>query len=242
MPRYRLDLQFDGSDYHGWQIQPSAHSVEAEVENALFTLLQVPIDLIGCGRTDTGVHASFYTAHFDIDLPIDCQNLSYKLQKILPPSIAIIAIQPESNEFHARFSAISRSYIYRIIQNKDPFQSRYAYLFLGKLDLDVMNASCKDIMGTHEFLAFCKGQPSTDHYRCSISQAHWKTTEIGLEFHISANRFLRNMVRAIVGTQLDIGTGKMNLDEHRKLIAEGRRSDAGKSVPAHGLTLSAVNY
>ncbi len=242
MSRYRLDLQFDGTDFHGWQIQPSAHSVEAEVENALFTLLQVPIDLIGCGRTDTGVHASFYTAHFDTDLPIDAINLMYKLQKILPPSIAIIAIGPVSNEFHARFSAISRSYIYRIIHNKDPFKTRYAYLFLGKLDLDLMNASCKDLMGTHEFSAFCKGQPSTDHYRCNVSQAHWKQIENGLEFHISANRFLRNMVRAIVGTQLDIGTGKMNLEEHRKLIAEGRRSDAGKSVPAHGLTLSDVNY
>jgi tRNA pseudouridine38-40 synthase len=105
-----------------------------------------------------------------------------------------------------------------------------------------MNASCKDLMGTHEFSAFCKGQPSTDHYRCNVSQAHWSPIENGLEFHISANRFLRNMVRAIVGTQLDIGTGKMSLEEHRKLIAEGRRSDAGKSVPAHGLTLSAVDY
>ena len=240
--RYRLDLQYDGTDYHGWQIQPSAPSVEAEVENALATLLQVPIDVIGCGRTDTGVHASFYTAHFDIDNLIDPQILLYKLQKILPPSIAIIAIVPVSEDFHARFSAISRSYIYRIIQNKDPFKTRHTYLFQGKLDLELMNISCQDLLGTHEFAAFCKGQPSTDHYRCNVSQAQWNTVENGLEFHISANRFLRNMVRAIVGTQLDIGMGKMSLEAHRRLIAEGRRSDAGKSVPAHGLTLSDVHY
>ena len=240
--RYRLDLQYDGTDYHGLQIQPSAPSVEAEVENALATLLQKPIDVIGCGRTDTGVHASFYTAHFDTDLPVEPQNLLYKLQKILPPSIAIIAIMPVSEDFHARFSAISRSYIYRIIQNKDPFKTRHTYLYQGNIDLGLMNQSCQDLMGTHEFAAFCKGQPSTDHYRCTISQACWNITDNGLEFHITANRFLRNMVRAIVGTQLEIGMGKISLEAHRKLIAGGRRSDAGKSVPAHGLTLSDVQY
>ncbi len=240
--RFRLDLQYEGSDYCGWQIQPDAPSVESEIEKALATLLQENIDVIGCGRTDTGVHASFYTAHFDTELAIEPVTLSYKLQKILPPSIAIIAIAPANPDFHARFSALSRSYIYRIIQQKDPFKTRHAYLFPGKLDFDLMNRSCKDLLGTHEFTAFCKGQPSTDHYRCKVTVAHWISTPEGLEFHISANRFLRNMVRAIVGTQLDIGTGKMSIEQHQKIIAEGRRADAGKSVPAHGLYLSAVAY
>ncbi len=240
--RFRLDLQYEGSDYCGWQIQPDAPSVESEIEKALAILLQENIDVIGCGRTDTGVHASFYTAHFDTDLLIDTGTLLYKLQKILPPSIAIIAITPASSDFHARFSAKSRSYIYRLIQQKDPFETRHAYLYLGKLNLELMNTSCKDLIGTHEFTAFCKGQPSTDHYRCTVTQAHWIQTSKGLEFRISANRFLRNMVRAIVGTQIDIGTGKMSLDQHQRILVEGRRSDAGKSVPAHGLYLSAVEY
>lgn len=240
--RYRLDLQYDGTAYHGWQIQPNAPSVEAEIENALSTLLREPIDAVGCGRTDTGVHASFFTAHFDTLQEIDTQQLSYKLRQFLPDSIGIIQTSRVSDDFHARFSAVSRSYVYRIQYRNNPFYRHFAHQISGDLNLELMNKSCLDLLGEHEFSAFCKGVPSGNHYRCTVLRAEWISTNKGIEFHISANRFLRNMVRAIVGTQLEIGRGRLDLDTHKKMIQGGNRSDAGMSVPAKGLTLCEVNY
>jgi len=240
--RYRLDLQYDGTDFHGWQIQPNAHSVEAEIEKALSTILRETIDCVGCGRTDTGVHASFFTAHFDSIQPIDCEQLAYKLRHLVPETIGILGVTLVEDDFHARFSALSRSYIYRLQYQNNPFNRHFCHLVRPDLDIQLMNESCQDLIGEHEFSAFCKGAPSSDHYRCTVLQAHWISDNDGAEFHISANRFLRNMVRAIVGTQLEIGRGKLTLEKHRELILGGTRSEAGMSVPARGLTLCEVVY
>jgi len=240
--RYRLDLQYDGTTYHGWQIQPNAPSVEAEIEKALSTILREPIDAVGCGRTDTGVHASFFTAHFDYNKEIDTQKLTYKLRQFLPESIAIINTRPVGDDFHARFSAISRAYVYRVQFRNNPFDRHFSHQVSGDLDIQLMNKSCRDLLGEHKFSAFCKGVPSGNHYRCNVLRAEWFSTNEGIEFHISANRFLRNMVRAIVGTQLEIGRGKIDLESHKNMINGGSRSDAGMSAPAKGLTLCEVVY
>lgn len=240
--RFRLDLQYDGTDYHGWQIQPNARSVEETLETALGTLLRTPIDLVGCGRTDTGVHASHYVAHFDTEVNVDTEQLLYKLQQLVPSDIGLLHLTETHPDFHARFSAISRSYTYKIIKRNDPFLRRYAFLFSGEIDLNAMNLSCQHYLGEHEFSAFCKGVPSGNHFRCYVHRAEWISTDNGYEFHITANRFLRNMVRAIVGTQLEIGRHKLTLDAHRALVANGKRSEAGMSVVAHGLFLSEIHY
>jgi tRNA pseudouridine38-40 synthase len=240
--RYRIDLQYDGSNYHGWQIQPNAITVEETIEKALGTLLRSPIDVVGCGRTDTGVHASFFTAHFDFELPVNTEELLHKLRQIIAPDIGILNIRAVSPDFHARFSAQSRSYVYQIQFRNNPFTQRFSFLFLGEIDISLMNISCSDLVGEHSFSAFCKGNPSGEHYRCRVTEAHWKESAEGISFHITANRFLRNMVRAIVGTQLDIGRGRISREEHQKLISGGTRSEAGISVPAKGLFLTEVTY
>lgn len=242
MVRYRINLQYDGTDFHGWQIQPNALTVEEALEHAMSTILRTNIDVIGCGRTDTGVHASFYCAHFDSYEELQTEDLTYKLNHLLPRTIAILNIDAVSNDFHARFSASSRSYVYHIQKRPNPFKDRYSFLYSGEVDVNAMNQSCKDLLGEHSFSAFCKGTPSGEHYRCTIIRAEWMEHEEGFEFHITANRFLRNMVRAIVGTQLEIGRGKLNLASHRNLIEGGSRSEAGISVPAKGLFLTQVSY
>lgn len=241
--RYRLDLQYDGTHYHGWQIQPNSNTVEGSIEGALNTILRKDIDIIGCGRTDTGVHARSFTAHFDCNQQIDCTLVIHSLRSILPNDITVHSITETNDDFHARFSATSRSYEYHILRKPDPFLRNYAWYYNGKLDRDLMIKSCRDLLGEHEFKAFCKGEPSGDHYRCTISRAEWEfKDEHHWVLHLTANRFLRNMVRAIVGTQLLIGKEKMSPEEHRRLIQTGERSEAGMSVPACGLTLAKVEY
>lgn len=241
--RYRLDLQYDGTNYHGWQIQPNALTVEEVTEKALHTILREPVDLIGCGRTDTGVHAKAFTAHFDFPSQIQLEKTLHSLLSILPSDIVVHDIKPVEDDFHARFSASTRSYEYHILRKPDAFKRYHAWYYNQELNKEKLAESCIDLRGEHEFKAFCKGEPSGGHYRCEMFKAEWEFSDPNhWILHLTANRFLRNMVRAIVGTQLLVGKGQMSIEEHRQLIETGDRTQAGISVPACGLHLTKIEY
>lgn len=248
--RYFITLSYDGANYHGWQIQPNANSVEETIEDALSTLLRHNIDIIGAGRTDTGVNASMMVAHMDVDTQIDCKQLVYKLNKILPQDIAIQKIEPVSDDMHARFSAKSRTYQYHIHTCKDPFLRAYSWRIpYPSLDFGLMNRAAKVLMEYDDFTSFSKTNTDTKTNICHITKACWEKSPSplgegrgGAIFTITANRFLRNMVRAIVGTLVEIGRGRMTIDEMRKVIEAKDRCQAGESVPANALFLTDIQY
>lgn len=243
MPRYFVQLSFKGTRYHGWQIQPNALSVQETLEQALSLLLREKISVVGAGRTDTGVHASFFVMHFDAihDIP-DCQHLTFRLNRYLPPDIAIDHIRMVHPEVHARFSAVSRTYHYYITTEKNPFDTETSWHYRGKPDMDHMNAAAKILFEYDDFTSFSRLHADVKTNRCKIFGAEWYRDKNRLVFRIRADRFLRNMVRAIVGTLLDVGKGKIGLDEFRKIIEQKDRSAAGSSAPAHGLFLTDVEY
>lgn len=242
--RYFLELAYDGANYHGWQVQPNAVTVQELIDKALTTLLRQPIETVGCGRTDTGVHAKEYFAHIDVDTidhrpsPIDKRSLN----SLLPHDIAVKQIIPVHCEAHARFDATLRSYEYHIHFEKDPFLNGYSWLLRDKPGLELMNSAAAIIMEYTDFSCFSKSNTQVKTNNCKIVKAEWMETEKGIVFHISADRFLRNMVRAIVGTLIEIGRGAMQPDDIRKVIESKNRSNAGTSVPACGLYLSKVKY
>ena len=240
--RYKIILSYNGTPFCGWQKQPNAKTIQGEIEIALNTLLQTNIDVVGCGRTDTGVHAKNYCAHFDTEKPINSSDLVYKLNKILAAEIAIHSIETAPEDFHSRFNAISRTYHYRIHQQKDAFLVNSSWLIGHELNISKMNEACKLLIGTMEFGAFCKGEPPNNNYNCKVIVARWVKTDSHIQFQITANRFLRNMVRAIVGTCLEVGTNKLSVAEFQKIIDSNSRSEAGISVPAHGLYLVDIKY
>lgn len=256
MPRYRLNLRYDGSDFHGWQIQNNAPSVQDSLQKALSILLREPCEIVGCGRTDTGVHAHYYVAHFD-SLVLKPNNfgqfgsldqLTYRLNHLLPESIYILDCMEVSDDFHARFTATKRGYKYFLESQKNPFNSKYSWHFPHDLDLIAMNNAACLMLGKHNFQSFCKGETPNNSYDCEVFKAEWQKVEaIGLGsdqivFHIEANRFLRNMVRATVGTLLLVGRHKITLEEFQRILDAKNRSDAGNSVPAKGLFLWGVEY
>lgn len=242
MRRYFLYFSYDGSAFHGWQIQPNAITVQQEMQQAMQTLFQEPVELVAAGRTDTGVHAAEMVAHFDYSEAIDSRNFIHRLNSLLPKSIAIKNLKEVKPEFHARFDAIKRTYTYRLIFHPDPFLSPYSYEFRQELNLEKMNQACAYLLGEKDFSSFSKSHTQTFTNDCEIFEASWKILDNGMEFRISANRFLRNMVRAIVGTLLDVGTGKIAPADLENIIAAKKRSEAGSSVPASGLFLSAIEY
>ena len=241
--RYRLDLQYQGTHYCGWQIQPNGITIQQILQEKLSLLCNQPIEVVGCGRTDSGVHASYFVAHFDLhgELP---SELEHRLNKMLPADIAIFNCMPAPANFHARFSAVKRSYEYHIHTEKNAFNSNFSWWnpAVKKLQLPEANQAALAMIGSHPFSAFCKGEIPNNNPLCEVFEAQWETTEHGFIFKISANRFLRNMVRATVGTLLDVGFNKMSMDEFRNLLKGGTRSDAGNSVPACGLYLTGVEY
>lgn len=241
--RYFLRLSFDGTDYHGWQIQQNAHTVQAELNHALYTLLRKKeIETTGCGRTDTGVHAKKFYVHFDQDEIENKDAVIRQLNAILPGTIAVQSIFPVSDDAHARFSATSRTYVYRMYSTKNPFLTNRSYFFPNNIDVEKMN-SVNGILKDHtDFSCFSKSNTQTFTNNCVITFAEWSRAEEEIIFTITADRFLRNMVRAIVGTMLEIGIGKMKDDEFRKILESKDRSEAGVSVPAHGLYLTDVTY
>jgi tRNA pseudouridine38-40 synthase len=242
MSRYFLEIKYDGTNYHGWQIQKNANSVQAEVNKAISTLLQEEIMVNGAGRTDTGVHAKQLFAHFDIDSTINKESLLYKLNNLLPKDISCSSIINVTDDAHARFSAIQRTYEYWITPIKSPFLTNKAFYFPYELNIGLMNQAANELLKYTDFSSFSKSNTDTHTNNCKIISANWEVKNDCLVFTISADRFLRNMVRAIVGTLLDIGQQRIRLDDLLTIINSKNRSEAGTSAPAHGLYLSKVKY
>lgn len=242
MQRYFLALKYDGTNYHGWQIQDNANTVQAEINKALSTLLQQETNVTGAGRTDTGVHAKELYVHFDVENKLDEKHLHFKLNNILPFDISCTSVKEVNTDAHARFSATSRTYEYWITTEKNPFLINKAYLFNKPLNIVLMNEAAELIKKYTDFSCFSKSNTDTFTNNCEITYAKWEEHNDKLVFTITANRFLRNMVRAIVGTLLEIGIDKINLKDLEEIILSKNRSNAGTSVPAHGLYLTEVKY
>lgn len=244
--RYFIELAFDGTAYHGWQIQPNAVTVQELLDRALSTLLRQRIGTVGCGRTDTGVHARQLYAHFDVDgtcAQRPPEELVYNLNALLPNDIAAKRIIPVALHAHARFDAVKRSYEYHLHFAKDPFLRERSWLLRDVPDVDAMNAAARILLDYEDFSCFSKSNTQVHTNNCRIVRAEWVWhNEDRLIFHISANRFLRNMVRAIVGTLLEIGQGKHPPEYMHTVIQSQDRSVAGTSVPACGLYLTEVVY
>lgn len=241
--RYFLQFNYKGTNYHGWQVQPNAVSVQEIMEESLSTLLREKISVVGAGRTDTGVHASFFVLHFNIENEItDTNKFIYKLNRFLPPDIAVQRLWKVKPDAHARFDAFSRTYHYYISTAKDPFVTETTYQYTGFLDLDKMNVAAQLLFDFEDFTSFSRLHTDVKTNNCKIYQAEWKKEETQLVFVIKADRFLRNMVRAIVGTLLEVGRGKISIEDFRKIIEKQDRSAAGASAPAHGLFLVDIEY
>ena len=239
--RYFLELAYFGKAYHGWQRQPNAVSVQEVVENALSTLLQKKVEVVGAGRTDAGVHASQLFAHFDVTEKLS-ENVIFRINALLPKDISAVGMFEVKPEAHARFDAIARSYEYHIVQKKNVFQIDTAYWVKKELDVEKMNEGANILMNYKNFKCFSRSRTDVRTYNCEIASAYFESTENGLVFHIKADRFLRNMVRAIVGTLLEIGSGKIPVQEMHTIIQSEDRGEAGASVPAHGLFLTKIEY
>lgn len=241
--RYFIELAYDGTNYHGWQVQKNALSVQELLNKALATLLRQPIETIGCGRTDTGVHAKEYFAHFDgPKSEIENPRFEIGINALLPHDIAIKRIIPVHADAHARFDATLRSYEYHIHFEKNPFLNEYSWLLRDRPNLELMNKAAVIIMEYIDFSCFSKSNTQVKTNNCKVAKAVWEQTENGIVFKISADRFLRNMVRAIVGTLLLVGKGEMQPEGIRDIIESKSRSNAGMSVPACGLYLTEVKY
>jgi tRNA pseudouridine38-40 synthase len=242
LQRYFIELSYDGTNYHGWQVQPNAVTVQEVLDRALSTVLRTPIETVGCGRTDTGVHATEFFAHYEVESSMAVDKVVHSLNGILPSDIAIKNIFPVDDEMHARFSATLRSYQYHIHFNKDPFKHGYSWLLRDEPDIDLMNQAAQIIMQYTDFSCFSKSNTQVKTNNCKISRAEWVRANGGMVFHISADRFLRNMVRAVVGTLLMVGRKEVTPEGIREIINSKDRSNAGTSVPACGLYLTEVKY
>jgi len=231
-----------GTNYHGWQRQNNATSVQEDIENALKTLLKIETPVVGCGRTDAGVHAKKYFLHFDTDSELDLNKLVYNLNGILNKSISIHKAHVVDKDEHARFQATSRSYEYRIHQEKDPFLNGLSAEMKFDLDISKMNQAANYLLEAKEFGAFCKAGAQNHTDFCDVREALWKRDGTTLVFYITADRFLRNMVRAIVGTLIEVGMNKISIADFHEIVNSQDRTKAGVSVPAHGLYLTSITY
>lgn len=270
MGRYFIHLAYNGANYNGWQTQPNLPTVQETLEKALSTLLRQPVAVVGCGRTDTGVHASDFYAHFDAESAVDCGQLVFKLNNLLPPDIAIYDIFPVADNAHARFDATARTYQYHVSDRRLPFrQGQYCRIYFSP-DLDKMNEAARVLMEYDDFTSFAKLHTQVKTNICYLSEARWDfvpvkncelkdkseadaderlithnselITEYEWVFTICSNRFLRNMVRSVTGTLLDVGHGKLTINGLREIIEKKDRCAAGVSMPACGLFLTKVEY
>jgi len=239
--RYFLEIAYKGTAYHGWQVQENALTVQAVLNQALETILRHPVETVGCGRTDTGVHASQHFVHLDTELELNERHL-HSLNAILPDDIALKRYLPVAPEAHARFDATLRAYEYHIHSEKNPFRTDFSWLVKEPLDVAKMNEAAAFLLNHTDFSCFSKSNTQTFTNNCKIKSAYWEETEFGLVFRIAADRFLRNMVRAIVGTLVEIGQGKLLPSAICDIIESKNRSNAGVSVPACGLVLTEVHY
>ena len=240
--RYFIELAYNGRAYHGWQYQPNAISIQETLEKALFTALQVETPVVGAGRTDAGVHAQNYYVHFDSNGIEHKIKFLFKLNSLLPDDIAVYDLIEVGDEAHARFNASSRSYEYHVIQNKDPFRFETTHLVKNDLDLEKMNLAAAILLEYTDFKCFSKSKTDVHTYNCTIKYAKWDKVGEVLVFKITADRFLRNMVRAIVGTLLEIGLHKIPVNKLHDIIKSRDRQEAGTSVPAKALFLTKIEY
>ena len=243
MFRYFIYFSYDGAAYHGWQVQPNAVTVQQVLEESLEKLVRQPVPLVGAGRTDAGVNAACMVAHGDFPCEIDCAQLVYKLNKILPPDIAVSSVRRVKDDAHARFDAVSRRYNYRVVTAKSPFARRYACRVMPGVDFDAMNRAAEILYEYTDFTSFSKLHTDVKTNNCKVKYAAWrKVGENEWVFEIEADRFLRNMVRAIVGTLIEVGRGRLTVEGFRRVIEQKDRCKAGESVPGKALFLVDVTY
>jgi len=242
MPRFFIQLRYNGKNYHGWQVQKNALGVQQVLNEALTVLFKSEPETLGCGRTDTGVHAKQFYAHVDIPEAVDCENVVHRLNGLLPHDIAIDRIFPVKDDLHARFDAVERTYGYFIYFKKDPFLKDRAHWLHFSPDVKKMQAAAALLKNYQDFSCFSKNRTQVKTNICHIRQAEWLMENDMLVFRISADRFLRGMVRAIVGTLLLLGEDKLTTDGFRAILEGRDRKLAGASVPAHGLYLEEVRY
>ena len=241
--RYFIWFCYDGTQYHGWQIQPNGVTVQSELQRCLSLLLREEVNVTGAGRTDTGVHARLMAAHFDTDVAFDSLVLVKKLNGLLHQDIGVFKVEPVSPDMHARFSAVARTYRYYVHTKKNPFIRQYSLELHYRLDYDLMNEAGKILMQYDDFGAFCKAGSDVKTTLCKVIHAEWhQTSDTAWYFEITANRFLRNMVRAVVGTLVEVGRGRMSLSDFREVIEGRQRTQAGESMPAKALFLEDVKY
>ncbi len=240
--RYFIELSYNGKNYHGWQIQPDVISVQEKLNNAVSTIFQEKIEVVGAGRTDTGVHASQMFAHFNTSKELK-EDMPYKLNSLLPHDIVVYNVFNVADEKHARFDAVSRSYEYKIWLGRNPFLLDFSWqIHSQKLNIGLMNDAAKLLLEYTDFQTFSKVKTDVYTYNCNVTEAVWKQSGKELIFYITANRFLRNMVRAIVGTLVDVGLERISKEDFRSIIESKNRSNAGLSVPAKGLFLTQIKY
>ncbi len=243
MHRYFIEMAYNGTKYHGWQVQPNAISVQEVMDDALIKALRQHVHVVGAGRTDTGVHASYFVAHFDIGTPLDdVDRFLFKINRILHDDIVVYSIKEVNTDAHSRFSALSRKYFYYLKIQKGPFCNDLTHRPYHELDFEKMNAAAQLLFEYDDFTSFSKLHTDTKTNLCKIMQAEWVKQDDKMVFIIKADRFLRNMVRAIVGTLMDIGRGKLSIDEFKQIIEAKDRGAAGASAPPQGLFLADIEY
>ncbi|WKK76913.2 tRNA pseudouridine(38-40) synthase TruA [Marivirga salinae] len=241
--RYFFTIAYKGTNYHGWQKQPNAIGVQQKVEDVFSTILNQKSEIVGSGRTDSGVHATAQVFQFDFSgEQKDAEQLLYKANKMLPKDVALKHVWQVKDEAHARFDATSRAYQYHIVTEKNPFAIDQAYIFTYDLAIDKMNLAAEKLLNYQDFESFSKVKTDVFTFNCDIFEAFWKQEQESLVFHIKANRFLRGMVRAIVGTLLDVGQNKISIEDFEDIIKAKDRNSAGRAVPANGLFLTEVQY
>jgi tRNA pseudouridine38-40 synthase len=240
--RYFIEIAYNGSNYFGWQMQPKVISVQQALEEALSTLLRKEIKVVSAGRTDTGVHAKQLFAHFDHEKIDDSQQLVFRLNSFLSKDISVKNIIAVKDDAHARFNASVREYKYVVSLGKDPFSEGFAYQLHHRPNLDTMNEAAKLLLDYQDFQCFSRSNTDVKTYNCKVRKAIWEEDNNRLIFTIAADRFLRNMVRAIVGTLLDVGFGKTSIEEFHSILKSKNRVNAGASAPAQGLFLNKINY
>ena len=240
--RYFFQVSYHGRNYHGWQIQKNAISVQQVINESLTTIFGYPVKTIGSGRTDTGVHASGQVFQADFQEPIEEGDLRFKLNSLLPADISIDAVRGVKDDISARFDAVSRTYEYHIHFQKNPFLQYTSYFFRNDPDVKAMNESARVLLRYSDFESFSRVKTEVNHFQCNIERAEWVPKGTLLTFHITANRFLRGMVRAVVGTLLDVGIGRCSHQDFIHIIEAKDRKKAGRSAPAHGLFLTEVRY
>lgn len=243
MKRYFIYISYLGTNYSGWQIQPNAVTIQETVMQALSRILQKPIHITGAGRTDAGVHARCMPAHFDVEKPIeDLSKLMRGLNSLLPADISIYDLKQVAEDAHARFDATAREYEYHVVQHKSPFLIHLSTRFVLPLDFDAMNVAAQYLLEVRDFTSFSKLHTDAKTNICDVRKAYWEKRGEEWVFTIEADRFLRNMVRAVVGTLFEVGLGRINLEEFKQIIAAKNRCEAGHSVSADGLYLTQVRY